>query len=287
MQDNVRVGVEFNRGFVDVVDVHVGGDLHRVVIGGVEDLPGSSVREKMEYLRSEADGLRKLLLDEPRGGHPSLYADLIVPPSIPGADAGYIIMEVMGYPLISGTNTMSTAIALLEAGRLPMKEGLTEIALEAPGGLVKITADCRAGKVRSVRYQSDTPSFIHSKNQIVDVPGIGAVSFDIAWTGAFYPLIKASEFGFRLVRDEEAQLVQFAKTFLAQARRAVNPLHPVFGSEGSLSFVQFVGEPEKGADTTLECDSVVRSPAGVPTTAMLVQLYDQKQLGLGDTLNSN
>ncbi|MDQ0318611.1 proline racemase [Pararhizobium capsulatum DSM 1112] len=295
MLENVRVGVGVNRGFVDVVDVHVGGDLHRIVLGGVKNLPGSSVREKMEYLRTEADGLRKLLLDEPRGGHPSLYADLVVPSSIPEAHAGYIIMEVMGYPLISGTNTMCTAIALLEAGRIPMKEGPTEITLEAPGGLVKITADCRGGKVRGVHYQSDTPSFLYSKNLTVDVPRIGTIPFDLVWTGAFYPLVRASDFGFRLVREEEAELVRFAKSFLAEARRVVNPVHPVFGDEGPLSFVQFVGEPEQGAETTLECracnyvypcESVVRSPAGVPTTAMLVQLYDKKRISYGETLKT-
>ncbi|RWB32190.1 MAG: proline racemase [Mesorhizobium sp.] len=293
--DKVRTGAEVNRSFVDVVDVHVGGDVHRIVLGGVEDIPGFTVRDKMEYLRDEADGLRKLLLHEPRGGHPSLYADIIVPPSIAGADAGYVIMEMMGYPFMSGTNTMSTAIALLETGRIPMKDGPTEIALEAPAGLVKVTADCQGGKVLGIRYQSDTPSFLYARNHAVDVPGIGSVPFDIAWTGAFYPLVRASDFGFKLVRDEEEQLVRFAKEFLAEARQTVKVVHPVFGDEGPLSFVQFVGEPEKGTETTFECrgcnyvfpgNSVVRSPAGVPTTAMLVQLYDRKKLAPGETLNT-
>lgn len=293
--DKVRVGAEVNRGFIDVVDVHVGGDVHRIVLGGVGSIPGFTVREKMEYLRDEADGLRKLLLHEPRGGHPSLYADLIVPPSIAGAAAGYVIMEMMGYPYMSGTNTMSAAIALLEAGRIPMKDGPIEIALEAPAGLVRVTADCQKGKVLGIRYQSDTPSFLHARNQSVDVPGIGTVQFDIAWTGAFYPLVKASDFGFKLVRDEEEALVRFAKAFLAEARRKVKVVHPVFGDEGPLSFVQFVGEPEKGTEATFECrgcnyvfpgNSVVRSPAGVPTTAMLVQLYDRTKLAPGETLKT-
>src|SRR5262245_18618211 len=107
---------------IEAVDVHVGGDLHRVVLGGIKNLPGSTVLEQMKFLQTNGDGLRKLLLLEPRGGHPSLYADLVVPPSHPGVDAGFIIMEVMGYPLISGTNTMSTAIALLETQRIPKQE---------------------------------------------------------------------------------------------------------------------------------------------------------------------
>src|SRR5215475_13687851 len=87
-------------GAIDVVDVHVGGDLHRIVLGGISELPGTSVVEKMNYLKNEADGLRQILLHEPRGGHPSLYADLIVKPEHPSADAAFIIMELMEYPLI-------------------------------------------------------------------------------------------------------------------------------------------------------------------------------------------
>src|SRR5271163_646928 len=33
--------------------------------------------EKSRYIQRNADGLRKALLDEPRGGHPALFADVI------------------------------------------------------------------------------------------------------------------------------------------------------------------------------------------------------------------
>lgn len=91
-----------HRAEIEVVDVHVEGGLHRIILGGVKPLPGATVLEQMQYLRSHGDGLRQLVLNEPRGGRPSLFADLVVPPCLPEADAGYIIMETMGYPLISG-----------------------------------------------------------------------------------------------------------------------------------------------------------------------------------------
>ena len=272
---------------IDVVDVHVGGDLHRVVLGGVKPLPGATVWDQMEYLKAEGDGLRQLLLHEPRGGHPSLFADLVVPAAHPEADAGFIIMELMGYPLISGTNTMSTAIALLETGRLPMRDGLRPITLEAPGGLIRVQAECAAGKVTRVTYEAQTPSFLAERDLAVEVPGWGIVTFDLVWTGAFYPIVDAAALGFALVAEEEEELVRFGKAFVPAARAACRPLHPEFGDEGPLSFVVFAGPLGMGADGERQCKvccyeypraSVCRSPAGVPTTSVVVRLLHRGAL---------
>jgi len=283
------------RGVVEVVDVHVGGDLHRIVVGGVKTLPGASTFEKMEFLRSKADGLRQLLLMEPRGGHPSLYADLVIEPSHPEADAGFIIMELMGYPVISGTNTMSTAVALLETGRLPKRDGTLLLVLEAPGGLIRVQAECEGDRVKSITYQATTPSFVVESDLSIDVPGHGTVRFDIIWTGAFYPVIDASALGFALARSEEEVLVRFANEFLAVARPAHHPIHPEFGDEGPLSFVVFVGDPQTGSSGILErhvcCyehprTSVCRSPAGVPSTAATLQLAHRGLLRVGGMLRT-
>lgn len=281
---------------VDVVDVHVGGDLHRIVLGGVREPAGTSVFAKMCHIRDQADGLRQLLLHEPRGGHPSLYADLVVAPEDPSAHAGFIIMELMGYPLISGTNTMSTAIALLETGRVPMREGATDVVLEAPGGLINVLAQCSAGKVRSVTYQATTPSFVAERDLSVDVPGFGEVRFDIIWTGAFYPVIRAGDLGFELVQDEESRIVEFAQAFVLTARsRNLRPIHPEFGDEGPLSFAVLVSDPQAGAETDLQrrvcCyeyprSNVCRAPAGVPSTAAMVQLVDRGHLSVGECLRT-
>jgi proline racemase len=281
---------------VDVIDVHVGGDLHRIVVGGVCELEGSSVFEKMCYLRDNADGLRKFLLQEPRGGHPSLFADLVVTPSNSKADAGYIIMELMGYPLISGTNTMCTAIALLESGRIPMKDGVNKVLLEAPGGLVDVEANCELGKVRSITYQASQPSYIAERGLRVDVPGYGEIKFDIAWTGAFYPLIRAEDLSFDIKESEEQEIVSFSKAFVKKVREInLQPIHPDFGDEGPLSFVVLVSDPsviDEGHFKRKVCcyeyprNNVCRAPAGVPSTAAMVQLVDQGVISVGDNLKT-
>ena len=125
---------------LNLMDTHAGGDVSRIVLGGIDPLPGKTVRQQMEYLRDDADGLRRLLLEEPYG-IPEMSVDLIVPPSHPDASVGYIIMEVMGYAIYSGSNTICTATAVLESGLVPKEEGRQRFMMESPAGLVHIEAD--------------------------------------------------------------------------------------------------------------------------------------------------
>ena len=115
---------------LQLIDTHAGGDVSRIVTGGVDPLPGATVRQQMEYLRDDADGLRRLLLEEPYG-IPEMSVDLIVPPSHPDASVGYIIMEVMGYAIYSGSNTICTATAVLESGLVPKELDLAPLLEEA------------------------------------------------------------------------------------------------------------------------------------------------------------
>ncbi|MED5459300.1 MAG: proline racemase family protein, partial [Pseudomonadota bacterium] len=134
---------------IRLLDTHAGGDVSRIVTGGIDALPGATVRQQMEYLRDDADGLRRLLLEEPYG-IPEMSVDLLVPATDPEAVAGYIIMEVMGYPIYSGSNTLCTATAVLETGIVPKQEGIQRFKLEAPAGLVQIEARVHNGVVESV-----------------------------------------------------------------------------------------------------------------------------------------
>ena len=91
---------------IQAVDTHACGEPGRVIVGGVLDVPGSTMFEKMLHLRDQADGLRKLMLREPRG-YPAANCNLILPPTRPEAAAGYVIMEQVEYPGMSGTNTIA------------------------------------------------------------------------------------------------------------------------------------------------------------------------------------
>src|SRR5208337_1014637 len=76
---------------ITAVDTHACGEPGRVITGGVLDVPGRTMFEKKAYLETRGDGLRKLMLQEPRG-YPALCCNVILPPTRPEAAAGFVIM---------------------------------------------------------------------------------------------------------------------------------------------------------------------------------------------------
>src|SRR5215210_6030185 len=136
---------------ITAVDAHAGGEPGRVITGGVLDVPGATMFEKRTYLLEHADWLRKRMLREPRG-YPGLCCNVILPPTDPAADAGFVIMEQTEYPPMSGSNTICVATVLLETGMIPMREPTTDLVLEAPAGLVRVRAEVANGKVTGVTF---------------------------------------------------------------------------------------------------------------------------------------
>lgn len=103
---------------ITAVDTNACGEPGRVITGGVLDVPGRTMFEKQAYLATQGDGLRKLMLREPRG-YPALCCNVILSPTRPEAQAGFVIMEQTEYPPMSGSNTISVATALIETGMVP------------------------------------------------------------------------------------------------------------------------------------------------------------------------
>ena len=100
---------------IQAIDAHACGEHGRVIVGGVLDVPGATMFDKMCHLRDHADALRLRMLREPRG-YPAANCNLILPPTHPDADAGFVIMEQVEYPGMSGSNTMCVVTVLLETG---------------------------------------------------------------------------------------------------------------------------------------------------------------------------
>lgn len=277
---------------IDLLDTHAGGDVSRIVTGGIDKLPGASVREQMEYLRDDADGLRRLLLEEPYGV-PEMSVDLLVPPAHPEAVAGYIIMEVMGYPIYSGSNTLCTATAVLEMGIVPKQEGIQRFKLEAPAGLVQIEASVRDGVVESVTCEG-LPSYIDTHRDTIQVPGIGPVTYSIAYSGGFYALVDAEELGFKLVRDEEQALADCAYKIVEAIKAQRGFSHYTLGNVGPLPFLHFMGPEEQVAEGYVRSRSttyvhpgvICRSTTGTGTSARLALMRYEGRLNIGDKLET-
>ncbi|HSP58645.1 MAG TPA: proline racemase family protein [Halomonas sp.] len=277
---------------LQLIDTHAGGDVSRIVVGGVDPLPGATVRQQMEYLRDEADGLRKLLLDEPYG-IPEMSVDLIVPATDPKAVAGYIIMEVMGYPIYSGSNTICTATAVLESGIVPKQEGRQRFLLESPAGLVQIEALVENGVVEAITCEG-LPSYIDTYRARIHVPTVGEVTYSIAYSGGFYALVDATELGFSLVREEERRLSECAHAIVEAIQAEKGFSHYALGDVGPLPFLHFMGPVEQVSEhfyrsrstTYVHPGVICRSTTGTGTSARLALMHYEGSIQKGDKLET-
>src|SRR4051795_3876685 len=194
---------------LQAVDAHAAGEPGRVIVGEVLDVPGATMLAKARHLEAHGDGLRRLMLREPRG-YPGLCANVILPPTRPEAAAGFVIMEHVEYPGMSGSNTICVVTALLETGMVPMVEPVTELVLEAPAGLIRVTATCADGKVPGRPFRN-VPAFATHLDMPIEVPNVGTIVVDVAYGGMFYVIADAEALGFRLLPDEGRDITRVTR----------------------------------------------------------------------------
>ncbi len=272
---------------LQAVDAHACGEPGRVIVGGVLDVPGATMLEKMRHLQTHADGLRKRMLREPRG-YPAANCNVILPSTHPEADAGFVIMEQTEYPGMSGTNTICVTTVLLETGMLPMREPVTELTLEAPAGLIRVRADCAHGKVQRVTFQN-VPAFAVYLDTPIEVPHQGTVTVDVAYGGMFYVIAEATAFGLRLTPDEGREIVRISEMIKAAAREQLSVVHPEQPGFAGVTIALLSG-PSSGSDahsrnavtvSTGQLDwnrpatwtgAIDRSPCGTGTCAKMATL---------------
>ncbi|MGB3906094.1 MAG: proline racemase family protein, partial [Anaerolineae bacterium] len=209
---------------ISAVDAHACGEPGRVIIGGVVTVPGKTMLEKQVWLHKNGDDLRKRMLREPRG-YPASNCNLLLPPTCPDADAGFIIMEQTEYPAMSGTNTICVATVLLETGMLPKQEPVTDLVLESPAGLIPVRAEVAGGKVTLVTF-TNVPAFAVHLDAEIDVPTLGKVTVDIAYGGMFYVIAEARQLGLHLTPNEGREIVRLSEMIKAAAREQLPVVHP-------------------------------------------------------------
>lgn len=75
---NTTIKMRFVRT-ISIVGCHAEGEVGDVIIGGVLDVPGKTMYDKLVHFRTQDDGLRQLLLNEPRG-RSSMNTNLVMAP---------------------------------------------------------------------------------------------------------------------------------------------------------------------------------------------------------------
>jgi trans-L-3-hydroxyproline dehydratase len=271
---------------IHVVGCHAGGEVGNVVVGGVLPPPGETVFEQMQALARD-DSLRRLLLREPRGSV-AVHANLIVPSRRNDCVAGYIIMEPTEYPAMSGSNTICVATVLLETGMVPMEEPETSLRLEAPAGVVEVTARCLGGRCESVEL-TNVPCFADRLDATLEVDGLGTLLVDVAFGGMWYAIADAEALGFALESSEARELSRAGEAIRFAAREQLACVHPENPEIAGVSIVQIAG-PWLGVGAVSKNAVVVapgrldRSATGTGLSARMAVLHARGRMKMGDAM---
>ena len=139
------------------VDSHTEGMPTRVITDGVGVLPGETMLERKLRFERDLDGIRLLLMREPRGHERDVRRDPAATLR-PGADWGVVFIEVSGCLPMCGHGTIGVATVLVEERLVEVTEPETVIALDVPAGLVTARVAVTDGRAERSRSRTSRPT---------------------------------------------------------------------------------------------------------------------------------
>ncbi|UUX48140.1 proline racemase family protein [Nisaea acidiphila] len=275
---------------IHVVGCHAAGEVGDVIVGGVAPPPGGTLWEQSRWIAENGE-LRDFMLNEPRGGV-FRHVNLLVPPKDPRAAMGWIIMEPVHTPPMSGSNAICVSTVLLETGIVPMEEPVTRFMLEAPGGVVAVEAACRNGKAERITVRNHL-SFADRIGVPMEVEGHGTLAVSTAYGGDSFVVVDAAALGFALRPDEGRDLADLGARLTKASTEQIGFSHPTNPDWKHISFCLFAGPLEETANglqtrhaVTIEPGKIDRSPTGTAISARMALLHATDRMGVGDRLTA-
>jgi proline racemase len=272
---------------LQMAEVHCEGEIGKVITGGVLDIPGKTMLEKMNYINEVDDSLRRLVVLEPRGCL-QMSVNLLLPPTRPEAQAGFIVLQADKAHPMSGSNCICVVTALLELGILPMQEPSTTLVLDTPAGLVTATAECEDGRCKRVSLDM-VPAFVEQLDAVIETEAFGPIKADIAFGGVYYALIDVEQIGLTIAPENARALATHGVQLRSLINRQVSVSHPTLPSINEVAYVMFrnrVDDSTWQTCTTLPPGRVDRSPCGTGSSANLATLAARGKVVPGDRLTS-
>jgi proline racemase len=271
---------------VTTVDYHTAGEPFRIVTGGVDPIPGATILDKRRYALEHLDGVRALLVNEPRG-HADMYGCFVTEPVAEGSDLGVLFFHNAGFSTACGHGTIALATYALESGLLPGRAPERELRIDVPSGTLAVAAAIVDGRVERVRFRN-VPSFVHEEGIELDTSR-GRLSVDVAYGGAFYASVRAEDADLEVEPASLPGLIALGrevKQALEARGEIVHPDEPELRDVyGVIFFADEGGSPLTQRNVAVFADGEVdRSPCGSGTSARLALLHRQGRLGLGETM---
>ena len=275
---------------IHIISCHAEGEVGDVIVGGVSPPPGDTLWEQRNHIASDQT-LRNFVLNEPRGGV-FRHVNLLVPPKHPEADAAFIIMEPEDTPPMSGSNSICVSTVLLDSGIIPMQEPVTEMTLEAPGGLVRVRADCKNGKAERIVVEN-VPCFADQLDATLEVEGFGTLNVDTAYGGDSFVIVDAAALGFGITEDEAHDIASLGVKLTNAANDTLGFSHPQIPDWKHISFCLFAGPLTATAEgfearsaVAIQPGKVDRSPTGTAVSARMAVLSARGQMNIGQKLRA-
>jgi proline racemase len=255
------------------IDSHTEGMPTRVVIGGVDPFPGETMAARREWFIANSDDLRRFIVDEPRG-HAAMSGALLQPPTRPDADWGVLFVEVSGCLPMCGHGAIGVATVLVHERLVKVTEPETTIRLDTPAGLVVARVQVHDGVPKSVSL-TNVASYVDALDQVVDVPGVGEVTYDMAFGGNFYAIVDADALGLTIAPQHAPELMRTGMAIMAAIDKARPPVH---ATDPSIRGCHHVALTRLESKLVARHAMVIhpgwfdRSPCGTGTSARLAQL---------------
>ena len=269
---------------ISMIEAHAEGEVGRVVTGGVIDVPGATMLDKLHHLNEVDDSLRRFCVMEPRGSA-QMSTNLLFAPTREDADAGFIVLQGDKAHAMSGSNTICVVTVLLETGMLPMREPETTVRLDTAAGLVTARASCRDGKCERVTLRA-TPSFVEQLDLAVDVPGLGEIPVDVAFGGVFYGLIDVAQLGLAIEPGSARALVDVGCRIQRALKERIHVVHPERPAIHGIAYVMLTDCAADGrllGCTVLPPGRLDRSPCGTGNAARLAVRHARGEVAVGDS----
>jgi proline racemase len=250
-------------------------------------LPGATMADRLAHLNTVDDSLRRFLCSEPRSGPAGSFC-LLQPPTVPGADAGFIVLQADQAHAMSGSNAMCAVTAMLETGMVPITGPEAVVTLDTAAGLVRASATCKDGKVERVALDMP-PAFVLKAGGMVEMPDRGRFTYDLCFGGVFYALVDVAQTGLTITPENARALAMLGVALRNRIARIEPAPHPTTPALDGLAYVMFRSDEADGTVctcTTLRPGRADRSPCGTGSNANMAARHAAGLARRGDVIVS-
>lgn len=270
---------------ITTIDSHAAGEPLRVIADGLPPIPGSSILAKRRYLKENLDFLRTSLMWEPRG-HADMYGAIVTEPVTSDGDVGVLFLHNEGYSTMCGHGIIALTTVLLDTEWVQKSGNEVTLRMDTPAGRVTARARREGGRVKDVSFLN-VPSFVYAHDQVVSVPGVGPLHYDLAFGGAFYAFVRAEDLSVGLEANDFRTLIDLGMRIKKAVMENLPIQHPFEDDLGFLYGTIIVGKALDPAhhsrNVCIFADGEVdRSPTGTGVSARAAIHFSRGELSLGE-----